>query len=205
MKLLITLSLLLVGGISTTACLAAAAVADPLSLASSSYAIPESIVNGTTTLAISTTTTPFFMPSGCTCKQSSLPSDDSPTASSNNNDDECHQFDCDCQCDLTAGVCDINCCCDPECSASEIVPFSNCLDEGEGPSPIVKMCVERPPSLEAVNFQYPLRLSDSPEVSILCLVWMINSTFACPNHCLIHQYKLLITGQTTRLDVRGEG
>lgn len=203
MKLLITLSLLLVGGISTTACLAAAAVADPLSLASSSYTIPESIVNGTATSAISTTT-PFFMPSGCTCKQSSLPSDDNPAASSNNNDDECHQFDCDCQCDLTAGVCDINCCCDPECSASEIVPFTSCLDEGEGPSPIVKMCVERPPSLEAVNLQYPLRLSDSPEVSILCLVWMINSTFACPNHCLIHQYKLL-TGQTTRLDVRGEG
>ena len=183
MKLLITLSLLLVGGISTTACLAAAAVADPLSLASSSYTIPESIVNGTATSAISTTT-PFFMPSGCTCKQSSLPSDDSPAASSNNNDDGCHQFDCDCQCDLTAGVCDINCCCDPECSASEIVPFTSCLDEGEGPSPIVKMCVERPPSLEAVNLQYPLRLSDSPEVSILCLVWMINSTLACPNHCL---------------------
>ena len=172
MKLLI-ISSLLVGGISTTACLAAAAVADPLSLASSSYTIPESIVNGTATSAISTTTTPFFMPSGCTCKQSSSPSDDSPAASSNNNDDECHQFDCDCQCDLTAGVCDINCCCDPECSAVEITTFSNCLDEGEGPSPIVKMCVERPPSLEAVNLQYPLRLSDSPEVSILCLVWMI--------------------------------
>ena len=202
MKILIILSLL-VGGISTTACLAAAAVTDPLSLASSSYAIPESIVNGTATSAISTTT-PFFMPSGCTCKQSSLPSDDNPAASSNNNDDECHQFDCDCQCDLTAGVCDINCCCDPECSASEIVPFTSCLDEGEGPSPIVKMCVERPPSLEAVNLQYPLRLSDSPEVSILCLVWMINSTFACPNHCLIHQYKLR-AGQTTRLDVRREG
>ena len=202
MKLLIIL-LSLVGGIFTTACLAAAAVADPLSLASSSYTIPESIVNGTATSAISTTT-PFFMPSGCTCKQSSLPSNDNPVASSNNNDDECHQFDCDCQCDLTAGVCDINCCCDPECSASEIVPFTSCLDEGEGPSPIVKMCVERPPSLEAVNLQYPLRLSDSPEVSILCLVWMINSTFACPNHCLIHQYKLII-GQTTRLDVRGEG
>ena len=167
MKLLI-ISSLLVGGISTAACLAAATVADPLSLASSSYTIPESIVNGTATSAISTTT-PFFMPSGCTCKQSSSPSNDSPTASSNNND-ECHQFDCDCQCDLTAGVCDINCCCDPECSAAEITTFSNCLDEGEGPSPIVKMCVERPPSLEAVNLQYPLRLSDSPEVNI-CVLW----------------------------------
>ena len=96
------------------------------------------------------------MPTGCDCKQSGH-------AAANDDDQQCNQFDCQCQCDLTAGVCDINCCCDPECSGDVISTFSSCLDDGN-PTPIVKMCVERPPSLEDVNLQYPLRLSDSPEV-----------------------------------------
>jgi len=58
----------------------------------------------------------------------------------------------------------MNCCCDPECS-SEVLSFSSCLDSDETTSSLVKMCVERPPSLEGVNLQYPFRLSDSPEVS----------------------------------------
>ncbi|KAL7540756.1 hypothetical protein ACHAXR_010358 [Thalassiosira sp. AJA248-18] len=91
------------------------------------------------------------MPSGCTCKKTG-----------HVNDEQCNQFDCQCQCDKTAGVCDVNCCCDPECNSDEILAFSSCLDEG-GPSPIVKMCVERPPSLEDVNLQYPLRISDHPD------------------------------------------
>ena len=33
---------------------------------------------------------------------------------------ECVIFDCDCKCDLTAGVCDMNCCCDTECTASQV-------------------------------------------------------------------------------------
>ena len=59
----------------------------------------------------------------------------------------------------------MNCCCDPECSSDEVSSFSSCLDSDETTSPLVKMCVERPPSLEGVNMQYPFRLSDSPEVS----------------------------------------
>ena len=60
----------------------------------------------------------------------------------------------------------MNCCCDPECSSDEVASFSSCLDsDAEESSPLVKMCVERPPSLEGVNVQYPFRLSDSPEVS----------------------------------------
>ena len=79
------------------------------------------------------------------------------------NDEQCDQFDCQCQCDVTAGVCDINCCCDTECSSDEL--FFSCLEEGGSP-PVVKMCVERPHSLEDVNLKYPMRLSDSPEVSL---------------------------------------
>ncbi|KAJ8682994.1 hypothetical protein QAD02_018786 [Eretmocerus hayati] len=33
-----------------------------------------------------------------------------------------------CSCDLTAGVCDINCCCDPDCTEAQQKVFSNCLD-----------------------------------------------------------------------------
>lgn len=95
---------------------------------------------------------PFFMPAGCTCKVSGA-----------NNDEQCDQFDCLCRCDVLAGACDINCCCDPECDSDEIASFSNCLDRGES-STEVRMCTERPPSLEAVNLKYPLRLGDSPEV-----------------------------------------
>jgi len=60
----------------------------------------------------------------------------------------------------------MNCCCDPECSSDEVSSFSSCLDSSKAmSSPLVKMCVERPPSLEGVNLQYPYRLSDSLEVS----------------------------------------
>ena len=62
----------------------------------------------------------------------------------------------------------MNCCCDPECSSEEVSSFSSCLDGSDDKgmsSPLAKMCVERPPTLEGVNLQYPFRLSDSPEVS----------------------------------------
>ena len=152
---------LIIIGVASTACSAivivAAATTNNNDIISASYAIPESVTNDTTSTTITsqdrTSSLFFYMPAGCDCKLSGL----------NDEQQQCNQFDCQCQCDLTAGVCDINCCCDPECSSDEISAFSSCLDEG-GSSPIVKMCVERPPSLEDVNLQYPLRLSDSPEV-----------------------------------------
>ena len=42
-------------------------------------------------------------PPGCECQSAS-----------------CAQFDCGCVCDLTAGQCDANCCCDADCSALEL-------------------------------------------------------------------------------------
>ena len=106
-----------------------------------------------------TATTPFFMPAGCTCKTSGA-----------RNDEKCDQFDCLCRCDLLAGACDINCCCDPECDSGDISSFSSCLDEGESTTEL-RMCTERPPSLEVVNAKYPLRLDDSPAVR-----WLDDST-----------------------------
>lgn len=92
-------------------------------------------------------------PPGCTCKQSDFI-----------DGQQCEQFDCHCKCDLTAGVCDINCCCDPECHLAEIASFGSCLDEGSV-SPISKLCVEGASQLEDINLKYPFRISDSPEVS----------------------------------------
>ena len=149
MKSLLSLALLV--GAASTVCTFASATTTSDDLAS--YEIPNHISNDT----LSTTSTPFYTPPGCECK-----------TSTNDDEEQCNQFDCQCSCDLTAGVCDMNCCCDPECSSEEVSSFSSCLGSSESEvtsSPLVKMCVERPPSLEGVNLQYPFRLSDSPEVS----------------------------------------
>lgn len=34
--------------------------------------------------------------------------------------DNCDLFKCNCLCDVTAGKCDFNCCCDPDCSADQV-------------------------------------------------------------------------------------
>lgn len=116
-----------------------------------SYAITEVVKNLPLSPGFSTAS--FIKPSGCTCKVSGAA-----------NDERCVHFDCHCQCDLIAGACDLNCCCDQECSGEDLASFSDCLDEG-GTSSVVKMCAERPASLEEVNLRYPLRLGDYPEVS----------------------------------------
>jgi hypothetical protein len=121
------------------------------SAADDSYAVTDAVDKHPLSPGFSTAS--FFKPSSCTCKLSG-------TA----NDERCVQFDCHCQCDLIAGACDLNCCCDQECSGEDLASFSGCLDEGGTPS-FVKMCAERPASLEEVNLRYPLRLGDYPAVS----------------------------------------
>lgn len=51
-------------------------------------------------------------------------------------------FDCECVCDLTAGHCDANCCCDAECTETELERFTElgtCLDEGPAEE-VTTMC-----------------------------------------------------------------
>ena len=48
-------------------------------------------------------------PQSCSCQQ------DGVTTST------CTYYACNCACDLTAGVCDFNCCCDPDCSSSQVL------------------------------------------------------------------------------------
>ena len=51
------------------------------------------------------------MPQSCKCSAASV------------SDSSCKVFDCDCSCDLTAGSCDHNCCCDPDCLDMELTRF----------------------------------------------------------------------------------
>ena len=152
MKSLLSLALL-VGAASTACTFATSTTTTTPNNDPTSYEIPNHISNDKFS-STTTTSSPFYTPPGCECQTSV------------DDDEQCNQFDCSCSCDLTAGVCDMNCCCDPECSSDEVSSFSSCLDsDAEESSSLVKMCVERPPSLEGVNLQYPFRLSDSPEVS----------------------------------------
>ena len=34
-----------------------------------------------------------------------------------------------CPCDLTGNACDVNCCCDSDCTTTDIEAFSGCLPE----------------------------------------------------------------------------
>ncbi len=55
-------------------------------------------------------------PPGCTCK------------SPNHEASECTQFECLCACDMTGFMCDLNCCCDPDCTKEEVSGF-DCIDD----------------------------------------------------------------------------
>jgi len=67
-------------------------------------------------------------PQGCSCADSSSP---------------CTRYDCACTCNLHSRMCDANCCCDPDCTSSEIASYKNtasCLPEGP-PNKTVTKCI----------------------------------------------------------------
>lgn len=47
-------------------------------------------------------------PQSCECVETNVPYS------------QCTMFKCTCACDLTAGKCDYNCCCDPDCSTNQV-------------------------------------------------------------------------------------
>eukprot|EP00761_Pharyngomonas_kirbyi_P014835 gb/GECH01014865.1/.p1 GENE.gb/GECH01014865.1/~~gb/GECH01014865.1/.p1 ORF type:complete len:622 (+),score=104.50 gb/GECH01014865.1/:1-1866(+) len=59
-----------------------------------------------------------------------------------------------CLCDLTKGACDLNCCCDTECSQQSIQSFSFCLPERENPI-----------------LRYKCGNASPEYRSVLCVVW----------------------------------
>ncbi|GMH62948.1 hypothetical protein TL16_g03591 [Triparma laevis f. inornata] len=86
---------------------------------------------------------------------------------------ECVIFDCSCKCDLTAGACDMNCCCDSECTNEQIQFFTEkdlCLDPGVS-DPVYETCYS-PYEVGVVNPKYPMRSDDSAEnayKNLLCV------------------------------------
>eukprot|EP00605_Chrysophyceae_sp_TOSAG23-4_P000774 GSChrysophyteH1.ASY1.ANO1.863.1 assembled CDS len=76
---------------------------------------------------------------------------------------ECDLFQCTCSCDVTAGVCDYNCCCDPDCSADQKSRFAavGCASEGYTPDKI-DLCYD---SLELYKINPKLPLGGQPTAS----------------------------------------
>jgi hypothetical protein len=84
-------------------------------------------------------------PSSCTCMEGGV-------SSAN-----CDYFQCTCACDLTAGQCDYNCCCDPDCTSAETARFEatdSCAFEGYSLS-TEELCYSTT-ALYKVNPQTPL-------------------------------------------------
>lgn len=87
-------------------------------------------------------------PQSCTCMQNAV------SVSS------CNLFQCSCACDLTAGVCDYGCCCDPDCSAAQQARFasiSSCPQSSS--SSKVPLCYS---SVELYKINPKLPLSGQP-------------------------------------------
>ena len=87
-------------------------------------------------------------PQSCTCMQNAV------SVSS------CNLFQCSCACDVTAGVCDYGCCCDPDCSAAQQARFasiSSCPQSAS--SSKVPLCYS---SVELYKINPKLPLSGQP-------------------------------------------
>jgi hypothetical protein len=80
--------------------------------------------------------------------------------------EECNLFQCACSCDVTSGVCDYNCCCDPDCSAEQKTRFAEvgCAAEGYSPDK-TQLCYD---SLELykINPKLPLGGEPTTEASV---------------------------------------
>jgi tectonic-1/3 len=100
-------------------------------------------------------TWPAQQPQGCSCELNSQAGD------------PCPLFDCGCVCNLSAGKCDYNCCCDPECTAEQTTRFKAlgaCLPEGPGPSSVVK-CYEKG-QLVGVHPRAPLTSANTAQTAL---------------------------------------
>ena len=96
------------------------------------------------------------VPKGCSCELPANP---------------CLNFDCACLCDLTAGVCDANCCCDTECSQDEINIFrdsDSCADETTATGTTTQ-CLSKD-DLYDINPKYSMNVENFIEKSMLCVV-----------------------------------
>eukprot|EP00618_Florenciella_parvula_P017385 CAMPEP_0119503752 /NCGR_PEP_ID=MMETSP1344-20130328/24819_1 /TAXON_ID=236787 /ORGANISM="Florenciella parvula, Strain CCMP2471" /LENGTH=703 /DNA_ID=CAMNT_0007540073 /DNA_START=55 /DNA_END=2166 /DNA_ORIENTATION=- len=103
------------------------------------------------------------LPHGCKCKESGV------------SDANCDLFECSCACDMTAGQCDWNCCCDRECTDDQVARFEaidSCLPEGAASHEITKCYNDA--ELETINPRYPMTTKkslDSAVDDMMCIVY----------------------------------
>uniref|UniRef100_A0A7S1TPI6 Tectonic domain-containing protein n=1 Tax=Phaeomonas parva TaxID=124430 RepID=A0A7S1TPI6_9STRA len=96
-----------------------------------------------------------LLPPSCTCQESFV------------GYSSCTKFECECTCDLNAGMCDYNCCCDTECSTEQIARFEElgaCLPEGPADS-VITECASTE-DLAEINPSFPLRVKDTADQSL---------------------------------------
>ena len=101
-----------------------------------------------------------IMPSGCECQKGGVV----PY--------QCNSFDCDCGCDLTPNSCDLNCCCDEDCTNTEVSRFQVCVNDEKRSTlhgNIMQMCYESDIGLEKVNVNYPMKVEESIEVRVVSM------------------------------------
>uniref|UniRef100_A0A7S3K434 Tectonic domain-containing protein n=1 Tax=Aureoumbra lagunensis TaxID=44058 RepID=A0A7S3K434_9STRA len=95
------------------------------------------------------------MPPSCTCRKTG------------DTDDECTMFECTCICDLTAGACDYNCCCDDDCTQDEKERFENlndCLPEGPVDDEITKCYTTK--QVDKINAKFPMTAKGTAKSSV---------------------------------------
>jgi hypothetical protein len=103
------------------------------------------------------------VPQGCECQETEAALKD------------CEVFVCECICDLTAGACDANCCCDSECTADQVTEFERdnaCAADGASVS-VAHMCYSAK-SLTEVNPTFPMSALETTEDvvgKLLCVEW----------------------------------
>ena len=95
------------------------------------------------------------MPPSCECRKTG------------DTDDDCELFECSCVCDLTAGACDYNCCCDEECSAAQRSRFEDldsCVAEGPVDEEITKCYTTK--EVDSVNPKFPMSAKGTAKSSV---------------------------------------
>lgn len=82
------------------------------------------------------------------------------------------KFQCNCECDVTPGQCDPNCCCDTECATQEITDFKQWAWNGckntSANDQVVRMCLSTS-TISSINPSYGVR-TEGPLDGVMCVV-----------------------------------
>uniref|UniRef100_A0A8C4R518 Tectonic-1-3 N-terminal domain-containing protein n=1 Tax=Eptatretus burgeri TaxID=7764 RepID=A0A8C4R518_EPTBU len=73
-----------------------------------------------------------------------------------------------CTCDLHTNLCDIHCCCDPDCSSGDILVFSSFLHLNDTSTPPHAQLVPSTdcPHITLLNLFFPILIVEKPQVPL---------------------------------------